>query len=81
MMKKQVATLPSTKPDHLYSSQQSQASLLNRPRNYQQQLAALLNSLRALHRLRYYLLFRDMESVFSSHEAVLNDLLGVSSAE
>jgi hypothetical protein len=66
-MKKKTATLPSTKPDHLYSSQQSQASLVNRPRNYQQQLSALLSSLRATHKLRYYLLFRDLEAVFTAH--------------
>jgi hypothetical protein len=80
-MKKPSATLPSTKPDHLYSSQQSQASLLGRPRNYQQQLSALLAALRSTHKFRYHMLFRDLEAVFSSSQTLLTDLLGVTSAE
>ncbi len=60
-MKKFTNTLPSTKPDHLYSSQPSQTSFhANKSRNYQQQLSTLIGSLRAVHRFRYNLLFRDL---------------------
>ena len=80
-MNKPTATLPSTKPDHLYSSQQSQASLLVRPRNYQQQLSKLLITLRSTNKFRYYMLFRDLEAVFTVSQVLLTDLLGVTSAE
>lgn len=59
-MKKQSNTLPSTQPDHLYSSQPSQASLISPGNNYQSRLSALLSSLRSIHSLRYNLLFRDI---------------------
>jgi hypothetical protein len=60
-MKKFTNTLPSTKPDHLYSSQPSQSSFhARKPRNYQQQFTTLIGSLKAVHRFRYYLLFRDL---------------------
>ncbi len=80
-MKKLSVTLPSTQPDHLYASQPSQTSLLTSNSNRQSQLAALLSSLRSTHRLRYYLLFRDIEAVFTANQPILSDLLGVTSAE
>lgn len=59
-MKKLSVTLPSTQPDHLYSSQPSQTSLTSSGGSYQSRLSELLSSLRSIHSLRYYLLFRDI---------------------
>lgn len=81
-MKKQSNTLPSTKPDHLYSSQPSQPSLqLNKPRSHISQFTNFFASFRNVHRLRYNLLFRDLEAVYKANELLINDLLAVSSAQ
>jgi len=81
-MKKLLNTLPSTKPDHIYSSQQSQASFqLPRKQIYQQQIQALLITMRSFRKLRYFFFLRDIEEIFKANEKVLSDLLGVYSAQ